>query len=251
MRAKYIISIFTLLLSQPVSAAEKILIYAAASTSHAISEITRQFNQSNHAVQAKVSFASSSTLAKQISAGAPADIYISANPKWMDFLQQQQLILPATRRDLLSNTIVLIAPKGQGFELEMNQNFDLANKLQGKLCLGDPDHVPAGMYAKQAFQSLSSWQALRPQVVATKDVRAALTLVERGECAAGVVYATDARSSEKIERLGIFPQRSYSPVIYPAAAVKPANKAAEVFLSYLDSAQAQTIFNKYGFNTQK
>ncbi len=242
--------IFLVVLSQPLSAAEKIIIFAAASTSKAITEITHHFNQTNSDIQAKLSFASSSTLAKQISAGAPANVYISANPKWMDWLQQQQFINPASRRDLLSNKIVLIAPRGQKISIKMDQTFDLADKLQGKLCLGEPEHVPAGMYAKQALTALNNWQQLKPHVVGTKDVRATLAMVERSECAAGVVYATDARASKKIEILGEFPVELYSPVIYPVAQVSSTDKAAEVFLTYLASEQAQNIFNKYGFTTK-
>jgi len=239
-----------LLLPQSVLAVDKVLIYAAASTSNAMTEITKQFNKTTSGIKVKVSFASSSTLAKQIDAGAPADIFISANPKWMDYLQKQQLIVNKSRHQLLSNKIVLITPKGKPIAIAMNKDNDLAAKLNGRLCLGDPDHVPAGIYAKQALISLGWWQNIKQKIVGTKDVRAALTLVERGECAAGIVYSTDAYASVKTELMGEFPELSHSPVIYPVTKLKSAKKTADLFLRYLNSAAATAIFNKHGFSTK-
>jgi len=244
------ICLLSLLLSQTVIAKERVLIYAAASTSNAITEISEQFNKARPEINVKVSFASSSTLAKQIYAGAPADIFISANPKWMDYLQKQQLIINETRQQLLSNKIVLVTPKEKKIAIAMNKADDLAAKIDGKLCLGDPDHVPAGMYAKQALNSLGWWQNIKPQVVGTKDVRAALTLVERGECAAGIVYSTDASASTKIALSGEFPEHSHNPIIYPVSKLKSAKQSADIFLQYLNSASATAIFNKYGFSTK-
>lgn len=237
------------LLAQPIAAVEKLLVYAAASTSHAITEIIEQYNKQHPDVQVKVSFASSSTLAKQIEAGAPAHVYISANPKWMDYLQERKLIINNSRLNMLSNKIVLIAPKGQPFQVEMNKDFDFAGNLSGKLCLGDPDHVPVGTYAKQALVSLAWWDKLKSSVVGTKDVRAALVFVERGECVAGIVYATDASSSDKIDLIATFPADSHSPVVYPVAALVSAPASAHNFLNYLGTPQVKSIFNKYGFST--
>lgn len=246
----YLACLITLLLtSQPTFAVEKILIYAAASTSNAVSEIIEQYNKQNPTIQAKVSFASSSMLAKQIEAGAPAHIYISANPKWMDYLQEQQLIINESRLNILSNKLVLIVPKGKYFDIAMDKKTGLAEKLDGKLCLGDTSHVPAGLYAKQALTSLGWWDMIKPSLVGTKDVRAALTLVERGECVAGIVYSTDANASTKIDLITEFPADSHNPIVYPVAVLVSAPDSAHIFLNYLSTPQVKTIFKKYGFTT--
>lgn len=237
------------LIMQPVGAAEKILVYAAASTSNAITEIIKRYNQQNSEIKVKVSFASSSTLAKQIEAGAPAHLYISANPKWMDYLQEQALIINNSRSNLLSNKIVMVAPFGKGFKVELKRDYHLSEKLKGKLCLGDPSHVPVGIYAKQALVSLDWWNTVKKNVVGTKDVRAALTFIERGECAAGIIYSTDAKSSKKIEVLSEFPADSHSPIVYPVAVLVSAPDSVHDFLDFLNSSQAKTIFEKYGFST--
>jgi molybdate transport system substrate-binding protein len=233
-----------------VAAAEKVLLYAAASTSSAITEIISQFQQVSPEIKVQVSFASSSTLAKQIEAGAPAQLYMSANPEWMDYLQARGVIINASRQNLLSNKIVLITPKGMSMVVEMNKEFDFAGKLQGKLCLGDPAHVPAGIYAKQALIALGWWQQLKFNVVGTKDVRAALAFVERGECAAGIVYASDADISKQVELIAEFPSDRHRSIVYPVAMVVPATEAAGTFLNYLSSPAAMVIFKKYGFSSQ-
>ena len=244
-----ILLITVLQAAQPVTAVEKLLVYAAASTGNAISEIIDHYNKATPSVQIKASFASSSTLAKQIEAGAPVHIYISANPKWMDFLQENNLINNKSRLNLLSNKLVMVTPLGKGFAMEMHKYFDLAGKLKGKLCLGDPDHVPAGIYAKQALTSMGWWDKVKPSVVATKDVRAVLALVERGECATGIVYSTDASSSKKIELLAELPANSHNPVVYPVATLVSAPNSAHVFLNFLGTSQARAIFEKHGFDT--
>lgn len=236
-----------LLIAQSTFSAEKIVVYAAASTSNAISDIIDLYNKQTPDIQVKVSFASSSMLAKQIEAGAPAHIYISASSKWMDYLQEQQLIINESRLNILSNKLVLIAPKGRGFDIEIKKNRGLAEKLDGKLCLGDPSHVPAGIYAKQALTSLGWWDMIKPSVVGTKDVRAALTLVERGECATGIVYSTDASASTKIDLIAEFPADNHNPIIYPVASLVSAPDSARTFLNYLSTPQVKSIFEKYGF----
>lgn len=235
--------------TQPSFSVERLLVYAAGSTSNAVTEIINLYNHQNPAIQVKVSFASSSTLAKQIEAGAPAQIYISANPKWMDYLQQRELIKNESRADILRNKLVLITPKDRSFEVDINKKYGLAEKLNGKLCLGAPNHVPVGIYAKQTLTSLDWWDILKPSVVSTNDVRAALTLVETGECAAGIVYFTDANSSTKIDLITEFPANSHDPIVYPVAALASAPDSAHTFINYLQSAQAKNIFEKYGFIT--
>lgn len=239
-----------LLLAQPAYAVEKVLVYAAASTSQVINEIIQQFNSTQPDIKIKASFASSSTLAKQIEAGAPAHLYISANPTWMDYLQERQLIVNQSRQNLLSNRIVLITPADKPLSVTMNPGFEFAATLQGRLCLGEPLHVPAGIYAKQALVSLGWWQETKPLVVGMKDVRAALVMVELGECAAGIVYATDANASNKIYLAADFPPDSHEPIVYPVATLKSAPKSATIFQHYLSSPVAQSLFKKYGFSTQ-
>lgn len=236
-----------LLCSQPAVAVENILLYAAASTSNAMTEITDLFNKETPDIKVKVSYASSSTLAKQIEAGAPAHIYISANPKWMDYLQQRKLIINESRQDLLYNKIVLIAPLESLMTVDMNNKDDFSENLKGKLCLGDPSHVPAGIYAKQALVSKGWWDKVKTKVVGMMDVRAALVFVERGECDAGIVYATDANASKKIKILAEFSMDTHQPIIYPISELVSASNSANVFLKYLSSSKAQSIFKKYGF----
>lgn len=250
MKSHLLVIVF-FLYSHSVTAAEKVLVYAAASTSNAVTEIIKQFNQLTPDIKVKVSFASSSTLAKQIEAGAPAQLYISANPKWMDYLQGQKLIVDQSRRDLLSNQIVLVTPLGKPIAVEMSKGYNLAKDLKGKLCLGDSSHVPVGIYAKQALVSLGWWDKVKSHIVGTKDVRAAMALVELGECAAGIVYATDALASKKIELVAKFPVDSHNPIVYPVAKLVSAKKSADSFLNYLSSPQAIAVFKKYGFSTQK
>ena len=238
------------LFSPSVIAVEKILLYAAASTSQAMNEIIKQYNQTNAGIQVKVSFASSSTLAKQIEAGAPAQLFISANPKWMDYLQQRNLIVNQSRHNILSNKIVLITPKDRPMELKMNKDTHFVEKLTGKLCLGDPSHVPAGIYAKQALKSMGWWDGVKPHLVGTKDVLATLAMVELGECAAGIVYSTDAKGSKKINLIAEFPAETHHPIVYPVAKLASAKNTADHFLNYLSKPKAIAIFTQYGFNTQ-
>ena len=146
----------------------------------------------------RLSVASSSTLAKQIAAGAPADIYFSANVEWMDYLQAHQHIEQDTRVDLLGNALVVIAPTGEPFTVRWAKDFDFAGAFAGRLALGDPDHVPAGQYARQALEKLGWWPVLKSRIAPAPDVRAALVYVERGECAVGLVYATDAAQSDRV-----------------------------------------------------
>ncbi len=239
--------IFSLTLVRPVFSAESLLLYAAASTSNAFSEIIKKFNSSQNSIKVKASFASSSTLAKQIQAGAPAHLFISANPKWMDFLEQQKLIIPETRSNLLHNKIVLITPSSKPIQVSMTKDFDFDKQLHGRLCLGDPDHVPAGIYAKQAFKSLGWWKVLKPKLVGTVDVRAALALVEQGECHAGVVYSTDAIASKKVNVIAEFPDKTHEPIVYPMARTIASSDSISTFIDFLQSPQSQDIFKKYGF----
>ncbi len=231
--------------------AQKTTVFAAASTTNAVTDIITLFAEKKMG-KITPSFASSSTLAKQIVQGAPADVYLSANPKWMDFLEQQKMIEPGTRFDLLGNRIVLIAPLDSTMETAIAPGFDLSGLLgEEKLSMGDPDHVPAGIYGKQALESLRVWEAVAPKVARSKDVRAALTLVERGEAPLGIVYSTDAAISHKVKVIAMFPEDSHPAITYPAALVAgKATPAAKAFLAFLKTPKAKTVFEKYGFSVR-
>ena len=227
----------------------KITVFAAASTTNAINDIITLFTGEKNG-QVAVSFASSSTLAKQINQGAPADVYLSANPKWMDFLEKNHMIEPGTRFDLLGNRLVLIAPLESSMAITIAPGFDLAGLLgQEKLAMGDPDHVPAGIYGKQALTFLGVWSKVVSNVARSKDVRAALMLVERGEAPLGVVYATDAAISKKVKIVGLFPENTHPAITYPVALVAgKATPGTRAFLEFLKTKEAGAIFEKYGFS---
>ncbi|MGD9212587.1 MAG: molybdate ABC transporter substrate-binding protein, partial [Desulfobacteraceae bacterium] len=227
----------------PVQAAdEALVVFAAASTTNALTDIGELY-AARKLGQIKTSFASSSTLAKQIDSGAPVDVYLSANKKWMDFLEEKKLLAEGTRCDLLNNRIVLIAPAESSLEeIQVTSEFPLVEKLgtDGRLAMGDPEHVPAGMYGKQALENLGVWENVKGRVAPMKDVRAALALVERGETPLGVVYATDAAITPKVRVVGTFPEESHPPIVYPAAVIADGKvAAAKKFVEFLKSDDAK------------
>jgi len=228
---------------------DSIKVFAAASLTNVISQIAKQYEQENTANQTEIrtSFAASSALAKQIEKGAPADIFISADTQWMQYLQNKKLIQANTQVNLLGNQLVLIAPAGKRFKVNMEKGFDIAAAFSGKLCTGDPAAVPVGIYAKQSLTALNWWSSLAPKLVGTQDVRSALVLVERGECDAGIVYETDANISDKVEIVAKFPESSHEPIVYPLGLVVGAGSNAVGFYRYLSSPQAHAVFTKYGF----
>lgn len=228
---------------------EPVMVFAAASTTNAVTEIVDLFKR---ATQTPVtpSFASASALAKQIENGAPAAVFISADNKWMDYLEERKRIEPDTRFGLLGNRIVLIVPADSPLKLELQPGVDLCGALgENRLAMGDPDHVPAGAYGKQALETLGAWDAIKNRIAKTNDVRAALVLVERGEAPMGIVYATDAAISDKVRIAGIFPENTHPPIVYPIALVA-GNKtaAAEAFFAFLKGPEAKAVFIKYGFS---
>jgi molybdate transport system substrate-binding protein len=240
---------------QGLAAAEldSITVFAAASTTNAVTEIGRLF-AAERPLRFIPSFASSSTLAKQIENGAPADIFLSANKKWMDYLEWKKLIDSATRFDLLSNRIVLIAPiDSEITQIHVHPSFELAKRLQdGWLAMGDPDHVPGGMYARQALAKLGAWQAIEARVARAKDVRAALVLVERGEASLGIVYATDAAITGKVKVVGLLPEHSHPPIVYPVATVAGRQTpVVEGFMDFLQTREAKAVFEKCGFKVRR
>jgi molybdate transport system substrate-binding protein len=236
----------SLFICNAVQAEEATRVYAAASLTNALNDIAAAWTKENHP-QPKLVYAASSTLAKQIESGAPADIFASADLKWMDYLDTGKHIASATRINLLGNSLVLIVPKSKRFAIEMKPEFAIDQAFAGKLCMGEPTTVPAGIYGKQALQSLHWWDKMQTRVVGTDDVRTALAFVERGECALGIVYATDAAVSDRVEVLATFPEETHDPVVYPFALVDGARPEARAFLDYLSGPTAKGVFTHYGF----
>jgi molybdate transport system substrate-binding protein len=212
-------------------------IFAASSTTEAMKEIATAFKQSG-GERIHFNFAGSGTLARQIDAGAPADVFISANIKWMDWLGKQAAIQKETRFNLAANSLVLIAPSGS------NLTFD--GNMDGRVAVGNFKSVPAGIYAEEALTHMGWLAELRPNLVMGSNVRTVLMYVERGEVAAGIVYSSDAKASGKVLILGTFPADSHSPIVYPAAACSDKDSALK-FLEFLKSDKAQTILHKHGF----
>jgi molybdate transport system substrate-binding protein len=200
-------------------------------------------------VKVSASYAASSVLAKQIEQGAPADIFMSADTDWMDYATAKKAINEATRTNLLGNSIVLIAPKDSKIDkVTIGQGFDLAKLAgNGRIATGDVSAVPVGKYAKAALEKLGAWQAAEPKFAMAESVRAALTLVARGEAVLGIVYATDARVEPDVKIVGTFPADSHPPIIYPVAATSNARPGATDYLAFLRTPAAKTIFEKYGF----
>ncbi|MEH2530157.1 molybdate transport system substrate-binding protein [Bradyrhizobium sp. AZCC 1588] len=233
----------------PAPAQEKSLtIFAAASMKNALDEIDAAY-AAKRGVKITVSYAASSALARQIEQGAPADIFISADTDWMDYAIGKKTINESSRVNLLGNSIVLIAPKDSKIDhVNIGPGFDLAKLAgDGRIATGDVKSVPAGKYAKAALEKLGAWQAAEPKFAMAVDVRAALTLVARGEAALGIVYSTDAKAEPGVKIVGTFPADSHPAIIYPVAATITAKPEASDYLAFLRSTAAKTIFEKYGF----
>ncbi len=198
-----------------------------------------------------VSFAASSALARQAEAGAPADLFASADEQWMDELQAHRLLAAGTRRDLLGNRLVVVAPAGSTVRLGSAEGAALAAMLgRGPLAMADPAAVPAGIYGKAALEHLGAWPAVAPHVVKADSVRGALALVERGAAPFGIVYATDALASKAVQIVGVFPESSHAPIRYPLARLARSRAGeAEGFRRFLISATGKAIFRRYGFST--
>ena len=228
--------------------AETVTVFAAASMTSVLDALAPAY-QARTGVRVVTSYAGSSALAKQVVAGAPADVLISANPQWMDHVQEKGALVPGTRRDLAGNALVLIAPAGTTWTLAVGAGFPLAEHLgTGRLAMGDPDHVPAGIYGKAALEHLGVWARVRGRVAPMANVRAALALVERGEAPAGIVYRTDAAITPRVRVVDAFPPDSHPPIRYPAALVAGHDRqAARDFLAHLFSAEAAAVFRRFGF----
>jgi molybdate transport system substrate-binding protein len=224
------------------------MVFAAASTSEVITEAAQRY-QRTRGTQVTTSFGGSSTLAKQIKAGAAADVFISADQDWMDDLAKAGAIDAASRADLLSNSLVLVAPKGKGFSVTMSKEFGFAALFQApkRIAVADPEHVPAGRYAKQSLESLGWWAGVKDRMVPAQDVRAALRLVEMGEADAGIVYSTDTATSGKIEVVATFPEETHEPIRYPLAATAKAGPEARAFIEFLRSPEMVEVYKGRGF----
>jgi molybdate transport system substrate-binding protein len=229
--------------------AQDLTVFAAASLKEALDEAGRQFQRSN-GQKVAVSYAASSALAKQIENGAPADIFISADLDWMDYVARRKLVRAGTRANLLRNRLVLIAPADSKVQAEIKAGFPLAMLLGGgKLSMADPDSVPAGKYGKAALEKLGVWSSVQGRVARTENVRAALNFVARGEASLGIVYQTDANAENKVRVVARFPQDTYPAIIYPVAVIASSkHAAAPVFVNYLKSTEARATFEKYGFS---
>ncbi|MCA6115573.1 molybdate ABC transporter substrate-binding protein [Bradyrhizobium sp. WSM 1738] len=233
----------------PATAQDKALtVFAAASMKNALDEIDAAYTAKT-GTKITVSYGPSSGLARQIEQGAPADVFISADTDWMDYAIARKTISESSRVNLLGNTIVLIAPKDSKIEnVSIGSGFDLAKLAGGgRIATGDVKSVPVGKYAKAALEKLGAWQAAEPKFAMAESVRAALTLVARGEAALGIVYSTDARIEPGVKIVGTFPADSHPAIIYPVAATMAAKPEAANYLAFLRSTAAKNILEKYGF----
>lgn len=235
------------LLANAVRAGD-VKLYAAASLTDALTELSATYQKVHPDVVIKQSFAGSSTLAKQIENGAPADIFISADNDWVDYLQTRALLVNESRKKLLSNELVLIAPVDSKVSVLLDPAFNLNTSFSGRLCTGDPASVPVGKYAKQSLTKYNWWDKVQARLVGTEDVRTALTFVERVECGLGIVYKTDAQLSKKVKVVATFPAASHAPIEYPGALTKNASVDAKAFWAFLQSDDAKAVFTRYGFS---
>lgn len=224
-----------------------LVVFAAASLTEALDEVDRAFTAHTQ-LAVRASYASSSVIARQIEAGAPADAFVAADQQWMDYLDKHGLLQPGSRRDVVANALVLIAPADSRVQLKIAPHFALAAALgDGRLATGDPDSVPAGDYARTALTRLGVWQSIEPRLARAENVRAALAFVARGEAPLGIVYRTDALAEKRVRIVDTFPADTHPPITYPAAATAGARPETAQYLKFLASYEAREIFTRYGF----
>ena len=230
-------------------AAERVLtVFAAASLTNVLQEAGDAYTaQTKQPV--RFSFAASSALARQIESGAPADVFVSADQDWMNYLQARNLLAPATRANIVANSLVLVAPVDSRLSLRIAPGFALAAALgaDGRLATGDPASVPVGKYAQAALTKLGVWPSVEKRVVAADNVRTALNFVGRGEAPLGIVYATDAKTEARVRVVDTFPASTHEPITYPAAATSTAGPGAVAFLRFLQGPVARALFDRAGF----
>lgn len=229
---------------------DKVTVFAAASLTDALQQLAADWRQQGGS-EVRYSFAASSTLARQIEAGAPADIFISANPEWMDYLAGKNLIIPDSRTEPLGNDLVMVVPVDSPLaSVRIDSSLDIAALVRPgeRIATGDPAHVPVGMYAQQAFTNLGLWEKVDPLLARADSVRAALALVERGEAPVGIVYASDAIASTKVKVLGTFPPESHDPITYPFAIVVGRDTpAVRSFFGQIAGGAAAKVYERFGF----
>ena len=225
-----------------------VLVFGAASLTNVLDDLSLAFTAKTR-IPVTSSFAASSVLAKQIEAGAPADVFFSADLEWMDYLEQRRLLRPGARHNVVGNRLVLIAPADSQVTVKIRKGVDLSPALgpQGRLAMGDPDSVPAGKYARAALQHLGVWDAVSGKIVGAENVRAALAFVARGEAPLGIVYETDALAEKKVRIIDEFPADTHPAITYPIALTAHSGKAAQQFVDFVRTAPAAQIFRKYGF----
>jgi molybdate transport system substrate-binding protein len=224
-----------------------VTVFAAASLTNVLQEVGDAFTKET-SITVKFSFAASSVLARQIENGAPADVFFSADPQWMDYLQTGRLIQVSTRHDVLGNRLVLVAPADSKIALKIAPRFALAAALgKGRLATGDPDSVPVGRYAHEALTNLGVWNDVVDRLVRADNVRSALAFVDRGEAPLGIVYRTDALVDKKVRVVDVFPDDTHQPIIYPIALIVRAKADAAKFLAYVRGPSAAIAFEHYGF----
>ena len=234
----------------PAAHAQGALVFAASSLKEALDEAAGAF-AAGRAGRVEISYGASGTLARQIERGAPADIFISADPQWADYLEQRGLVAAGTRRSLLANELVLVAPAASALRLKLAPGLDLARALgKGRLAIADPASVPAGRYGKSALQWLGAWNAIADRIAPSENVRAALALVARGEAPLGIVYRTDALAETGVRIVDTFPASSHPAIVYPVMVLKrSASPVATAFAGYLSTPDARAIFARHGFRT--
>lgn len=229
-------------------AAQPLTVFAAASLQESLTAVGAAWTAES-GIPVRFSFGASPAIARQIDQGAPADLFVSADEAWMDWLAGKGGIVAATRRRLLSNQLVLIAPAGSKAALKIAPGMPLAKALGGgRLAVADTTSVPAGKYAMAALTSLGVWASVRERLLPAENVRAALAYVARGEAPLGIVYATDAKAESKVRTIGVFPPSSHPPIVYPGAVTaRSRNSGAAAFLGFLQGSRAAAIFRRYGF----
>jgi molybdate transport system substrate-binding protein len=232
-------------------AQDRVTVFAAASLTDALRALGADWQARGNPAP-RFSFAASSALARQIEQGAPADLFMSADEPWADYLQERNLLVNASRSSPLGNALVLVSPANAARPLALARDTDLAALLgpAGRIATGDPAHVPAGRYAQAALTWMGQWQALSPRLARADNVRSALLLVERGEAPFGIVYATDAMASPGVRVVGRFPPESHPPITYPFALTRRAegNAQARALLGFLTGPEAAPIWQRFGFS---
>jgi len=237
--------------ARALAAPAPVTVFAAASLKNALDEVLLAY-QARTGVAARASYAASSTLARQIEQGAPADVFVSADAGWMDELSAKRMIVAATRRDVLSNHLALIAPAGSKVQVRIGKGAAFAQALTkaldgGRMAVAGPG-VPAGTYAEASLRSLGVWGSVKDKLAPAENVRAALAYVAQGETPLGIVYDTDARIEPEVRIVALFPDASHPPIVYPAAVVAGSSNAhATGLLGFLQGPEASAIFRKYGF----